>query len=256
MFDARLSVQRSQGPGYVCLHPDNLQDPDLYIVDGDQIKALVTLAYLRPTDVRPALLIGKPHVELPYPSLERPLDWPALFRSLDALIEKRADALSRLEAATLVAVPERRRKTRLDLDLTDPAEYARMRTSPPQEKAVLMVDRNAAARDWLAGILGNRQSGIVIDRSADEAGALEACRKRAYSAVLVNTSAKEIDPYRLCWAIKEKAVTKTAVVLLLGPGMEYDGSKAAQVGADGFLVKPVAAHHMLHVLKKFIPALR
>jgi hypothetical protein len=114
------------------LDEDNLQDPDLFLANAGEWKALVALSCLAPTAVRPALMVGTPEIELPHPRIPRPIDWPQLFKAMDALIEKRADTLSRLEASDVVMVPERRRRDRVDVDLTDPVEYLRMRWIPEQ----------------------------------------------------------------------------------------------------------------------------
>ena len=55
--------------GYFRLDEDNLQDPDLYLVNADELKALVTLSDLAPGMARPALLVGVPTVTLPLASL-------------------------------------------------------------------------------------------------------------------------------------------------------------------------------------------
>jgi CheY-like chemotaxis protein len=255
-FDRNFAAPQGKGYGYFRLWEDNLQDPDLYIVNADELRALVTLADLRPTSVRPALLAGSPAVDLPYPRIERPIKWVQLYKALDDLVEKRADALSRLEASDVIAVPERRRRDRLDLDLTDPAEYERMRSKPPpQGGAVLIVDRKPALRDYLADLLASRRIPVVW--TDDETNAVEICKQRPVAMVMINTSTPDVDPYRLCWAVKEKnAPTRTVVIFLVSKPFQYDVQQARYVGADGFLNKPLASHHLISVFKKFLPSRR
>jgi CheY-like chemotaxis protein len=255
-FDKNFAATQGKGYGYFRLTEDNLQDPDLYIVNADELRALVTLADLRPTSVRPALLAGSPVIDLPYPRIARPIKWAQLYKALDDLVEKRADALSRLEASDVIAVPERRRRDRLDLDLTDPAEYERMRAKlPPKGGAVLVVDRKPAFRDYLADLLASRRTPVVW--ADDETNAVEICRQHPVAMVMINTSTPDVDPYRLCWAIKEKnAPTRTIVIFLVSKPFEYDVQQAHYVGADGFLNKPLASHHLISVFKKFLPGRR
>jgi CheY-like chemotaxis protein len=250
-FEAAFVAGEGNGCGYVILAADNLQDPDLNIANGSQLKALVRLADLRPSEVRPALLVGKPQIELPYPCVERPMRPETLLKALGALIEKRADALSRLEASDVVRVPERRRRDRVDLDLTDPAEYERMRARVAGNGAILVVDKNRAFCDFLAGLLARHN--IPVGFAGDEATAIEACRQQPVSVVLINTSTPEVDPYRLCWGVKEReSLTKTTVIFLVGKQFAYDSVHARNVGVEGFLSKPVSSHHLLSVLKKFL----
>jgi CheY-like chemotaxis protein len=252
-FDTAFTTG-GKGYGYFRLAEDDLQDPDLYIANADDLKTLIALADLHPCDVRPALLVGKPKVDLPYSYVERPLQWDELFTALDDLVEKRADALSRLEASDIVIVPERRRRPRLGLDLTDPAEYEKMRAKIPENGAVLVVDKSPALSDYLSDLLVRQK--VQVGWVNDEVQAVEFCKRQAVAVVMINTSTPDVDPYRLCWVLKEKnAPVKTAVIFLVSKPFEYDQEQARYVGAEGFLNKPLASHHLVTVLKKFLPSL-
>ncbi|RJG05425.1 response regulator [Noviherbaspirillum cavernae] len=253
-FESIFATEQGKGYGYFALADDNLQDPNLYLVNADDLKALAALPSMHPSVIRPALLVGVPKMDLPFPCVERPICWPKLFEVLDELVERRADALSRLQASDIVIVPERRRRARLDSN-ADPAEYERMRVKRPDQGAVLVVDKTPALRDFLAELLTRHNVPVVWTDSEDQA--LDACRQQVVAVAMINTSAQEVDPYRLCWAIKEKdAPAKSTVMLLVGNAAEYDMQQARHVGADGYLIKPLAPQHMLSALKKFMPFLR
>jgi CheY-like chemotaxis protein len=255
VFEAVLAGEQGKGYGYFNLAEDNLRDPDLYIANASELKALATLGDLKPSDVRPALLVGTPGIELPYPRIERPIRWDKLFEALDELVEKRADALSRLDASDVVTVPERRRRDRIDLDLTAPAEYERMRARLPDNGAVLVVDKNPTLREYLAELLMRKN--VSVAWVNNEAKAAESCEQQSIALVMINTSTPGIDPYRLCSAIKEKkSPFKTTVIFLISKPFVYDIKRARAAGADGYLTKPVAGHHLLSVLKKFLPFVR
>ncbi|WP_420475840.1 response regulator [Noviherbaspirillum sp. ST9] len=251
-FDENFSIRQTWGYGYFRLEDDNLQDPDLYVAKASQLKALVTLADVRPSEVRPAMLVGTPDVPLPYPAVDDPIRWDQLFETLDELVERRADALSRLEASDIVTVPERRRRDRIDLDLTDPAEYEKMRAKVPENGIVLVVDKAPALRDYLSDLLARQK--VPVAWVSDEVEAVEVCKREPVAFVMINTSTPGLDPYRLCWAIKEKdSLVRIAVVFLVSKPFVYDVQQARYVGADGFLNKPLASHHLVTVLKKFLP---
>jgi CheY-like chemotaxis protein len=254
-FEASFAARQGKGYAYVRLVEGNLQDPDLYIANAEGLKSLVILADVRPSAVRPALLVGTPAIEVSYPHIGRPLKWPELFAALDGLVEKRADALSRLAVADIVAVPERRRSSRLDIDLTDPAEYEKMRVPVPSDGIVLVVDKAPALRDYFADLLARQQ--VRVEWVSDEVAAVELCKRQRAAVVMINTSTPGVDPYRLCRAIKEKgAPLRTVVIFLISKPFEYDVEQARGVGADGFLNKPLASHHLIAVLKKFLPQFR
>jgi CheY-like chemotaxis protein len=254
VFAATFAIEQGKGYGYVPLEEDNLRDPDLYLVNADELRALVTLSDLPPSDVRPVLLVGSPGIELPYARIEKPIRWHKMFEALDSLIEKRADALSRLEASDVVAVPERRRRERLDIDLTDPSVYQRMRGKAPADGGVLIVDKNPAFRAYLAELLGRYN--MPVAWVSEEAKAADLASQQGFAVVMVNTSTPGVDPYRLCRAIKDvTSVEKTTVIFLVSKPFVYDAVQARAAGSEGFLSKPLASHHLIAVLKKFLPAL-
>lgn len=161
IFDATFALGQGKGYGYFRLDDDNLQDPDMYIANASELKALLTLSDLRPSDVRPALLVGEPAIDVPYARIERPIRWHRMFDALDQLVEKRADALSKLEASDVVSVPERRRRDRVDIDLTDPEEYRKMRAQLIHGGAVLVVDKTPAFRDFVAELLARNKVEVL-----------------------------------------------------------------------------------------------
>lgn len=254
VFEATFTSEQGKGYGYFRLADENLQDPDLYLVNADELRALATLSDLAPSDVRPALLVGTPSVALPYACVERPLRWSTLFEALDGLVEKRADALSRLDASGVVTVPERRRRDRVDLDLTDPRDYARMRAKLPVNGGILIVDKNPAFRSYLSDLL--MRHNMPVAWAGDEAKAAAMCGQQSMAVVMINTATPDIDPYRLCKAIKQATrVEKTTVIFLVSKPVVYDSELARSAGVDGYLNKPVASHHLLTVLRKFLPSL-
>jgi CheY-like chemotaxis protein len=243
---------REQGRPYTYfrLPEDSLQDPDLFLANANEWKALVALSYLGPSDVRPVLMIGTADVELTYPHITRPIHWLGLFEALDKLIVKRADALSRLEASDVVLVPERRRKDRLDLDLTDPNEYWNMRR-PPAQGGVLVIDKNSTLADYVAELLARHH--VPVNWTDDEASALASCKQQKISMVITNTSTPGVDPYRLCHTIKTEVTERVTVIFLVGKSFAYDTEQARKVGCEGFLNKPLTSSHLVSALKKFLP---
>lgn len=251
IFDATFALGQGKGYGYFRLDDDNLQDPDMYIANASELKALLTLSDLRPSDVRPALLVGEPAIDVPYARIERPIRWHRMFDALDQLVEKRADALSKLEASDVVSVPERRRRDRVDIDLTDPEEYRKMRAQLIHGGAVLVVDKTPAFRDFVAELLARNK--VEVLWASGEAEAEGACARQRVAVVMINTSMTEIDPYRLCNAVKSVRPNDRTSVIFLTPRLNgYDPVRARQAGFDGFLTKPVAGHHLVSALKKFM----
>ncbi|HZV64698.1 MAG TPA: response regulator [Telluria sp.] len=247
---AALALAPAAGPAYAALAEDSLQDPDFYLANGDDLAALARLAGANPSAIQPALIVGTPAAEFPFPRLARPLDPLRMFELLAGLVASRAAALARITARGLPLPPERRRRQRLDVDLTDPAVYGARRRAPPNG-AVLIIDKGGAFRDHVAKLLGARRLSVEWTDSASTAVRL--CDETPVSLVLVNTSTPGIDPYRLCAEIKSLAeATRIAVVFLVGANFGYDGVRARAAGVRGMLDKPIADRHLVAALKKLL----
>jgi CheY-like chemotaxis protein len=251
MLEATFAVRTEGKYTCCCLAPDSLQDPDLYCANADDLKALAILSSLGPSDIRPALLIGAPAIALPHPHLARPIRWRKLFDALDGLVGQRAAALARLHPA-LPPVPERRQRYRLDIDLTDPIDYIRMRNSKPRDGGVLIIDKNPLFRDFTAGLPAMRQ--VPATWVATEQAALDHCNLHNVAVVLINTATPAVDPYRLCRTIRSgRDGSGVVVILLAGKPFSYDSRQGQAAGCHGFLNKPVSAQLVLATLQKYLP---
>lgn len=239
------------GPSYFCLLGDSLQEPDLVIANGDDLKALATLVAAEPNPTRPALVIGTPLVPVSFPTLPRPLEPAKLFKVLSDLVRKRAEALEQLPEGSPAPFIERRRRIRLDLDMTDPAEYQGLRQQAPAG-AVLIVDKRGALRDHVAKLLRSYEH-LSVEWTDSALSALKLCEETPVSVVIINTSTPSIDPYDLCKSIKaQRGGERIAVVLLVNQAFAYDTMRARSVGVRGMLDKPVADRHLMAALKRLL----
>jgi CheY-like chemotaxis protein len=247
---ALLAQAPDSGPAYSCLHDDSLQEPDLFLANGDHIPALARLASMNPSAIQPAAIIGDAVVDLPLPQLQRPLRAATIFPVLANMVEQRADALANVTSIGWPAVPERRRRERIDFDLTDQSVYTSKRRAP-QTGAVLVVDQGDILRDRVVKLLGKRKLPVESCDSASDA--LRLCIEQPVSVVLVNGSAPGIDPYSLCSSIKALPNgAKIAVVFLVDAAFPYNSVRARAAGARGLLDKPVADRHLLGSLQKLL----
>jgi CheY-like chemotaxis protein len=256
---AALAQAPPAGPSYFCLLDDSLQEPDLYIANGDDLLAMATLAGANPTDVAPALLIGNAAAPVfPFPHVPRrvdthnarPLDARRMHHVLAGLVGKRAQALALLTSRGLAPVIERRRHPRLDLDVSDPLLHQQRRQESPSG-AILIVDKGGAFRDHVAKVLGARR--LPVEWTDSACAAVRLCDETQVSVLMINTSTPQVDPYRLCADVKcLPAAQRTAVLFLIGPNFSYDAPRGREVGVRGVLDKPVADRHLYSAIKKLM----
>lgn len=254
IFDATFSVEQNRQKQYCRLPADSLQEPDLYLVNADDLKALATLADIEPNNLRPVLLVGAPHVELPFAVVERPIRWLKLFDALDTLMERRQIMLAKqnpADAALTGNVTERRRRERLDLDLTDPLEYERMRSKSPQSDRILVIDDQSTFRDDLAITMAHHV--VPVEWAGTPEAAAEVYQHQNISVVLINPQLGRFDPYDVCTAIKQQyRNTRVAVIFLIDQDFAYDHVRARQVDCDGFLNRRLGQPQILLALGKFL----
>lgn len=236
--------------GYFRLDEDNLRDPDIFLANATEAKALSALSYLGPTDLRPALLVGASNQALPYPRLARPIDPMRLMAALDMLVEKRADELSRLEASDVITVPERRRRVRTT-DPSDTTDYAHLRR-PQIDGGILIVDKTPQFCEYVARLAS--RNNVEVNWVNQESEALGSCKRQKVSLVIINTSVPGVDAYRLCEKIKSEIADRVTVVFLVGNSFAYEQQRAREAGCDGYLNKPLSGNHVVSILKKFLPS--
>lgn len=231
------------GPAYMCLHDDSLQEPDIYLVDGDNPAALLRLGSLRSMPL--ALQVGG--IDHGLARVDRAVDAAMLRATLGHLVAARRRALESLCARGEPPLPERRRRQR-PVDDTFGLDGEALR-QPPRPDKVLIVDKEGAFRDHMARLVGERRLAIAWTDSASTAVRL--CDETQVGVAMINTSTPGIDPYALCSAIKaQEGAGRTAVVFLVGRAFPYDTERAHSAGVRGLLDKPVADRSLVAILAR------
>jgi len=248
-LEALLAWAPGAGPSYSCLHDDSLQEPDMYIANGDSSTALTRLGSLPPGSLQPALVIGTPQTGL-WPALARPVEPPLLYGALATLLDNRVQVLVQQCTRSRRVLAERRRRPRLAPDCETPAFYTRQRRGPV-DGAVLIVDKECRLRNQVARVLGPRR--VPVEWTDSLCAAVRLCDETPISLVLINTAAAGIEPYEFCSSIKsQEGAERTPVVFLVEQAFQYDSVRARQAGARGMLDTPVAGRHLMLTFQKLL----
>jgi CheY-like chemotaxis protein len=225
---------------------ESLQEPDVFLANGDDPVALARLETARPGPLQPALVLGGDG-DGQYPRVPRPFDAASLHAALAVLMHQREQQLAMLaNGGTLPA--DRRRHPRVEAD--DGHHWDGSRQSAPCG-AVLIIDKGGAFRDHVAEVLGARK--LPIEWTDSGPAAVRLCDETPVSLVMINTSTPGIDPYALCSAIKcQDGAARTAVIFLVSQSFHYDSVRARDAGVRGLLDKQVADRHLLAALHKLL----
>ena len=256
-LEAMLVRVPGAGPSYFCLHEDSLQEPDVYIVNGDSPAAMARLDCLPPGALHSALVIGSPGPTLGpvfWPTLARPVERLVLHDLLADLLDQRVQAQAACVARGERLRPERRRRLRIAPDCETPAFYSRLRHGPP-DGAVLIVDKECTFHNHVARILGDRPPAQRRPLAWTDSlrAAVRLCDETSVSLVMINTAAPGIEPYELCSSIKsQEGAGRTPVLFLVEQSFRYDPVRAHRAGVRGLLDKPVAGRHLLMTFQKLL----
>ncbi|MDC7242199.1 MAG: response regulator [Spirochaetales bacterium] len=114
---------------------------------------------------------------------------------------------------------------------------------------VLIIDDQPANIDILLEILGE-EADAAVALSGEEA--LEILEEETPSLILLDVVMPGMDGFELCRRVKERDSWKGIPVVFLSAGRsDEDLARAEELGAVGFLAKPVNPGEVLDALRKY-----
>ena len=104
-------------------------------------------------------------------------------------------------------------------------------------RLVLVVDRHAAARHQVAGLL--ERIGYETRQAQNGREALEAASQVQPALVVLEVNLTEVGGYEVCRRLRERFGDDIAIIFLSGQRTEpYDRVAGLLLGADDYIVKP------------------
>ena len=119
-------------------------------------------------------------------------------------------------------------------------------------KVILIVEDDpknlTLARDLLM------VSGYTTIEATDGEQGVELAKVRKPDLILMDIMMPKMDGYTACNAIKtDKATRQIPVVMLTSIGYELNKTLAKQMGADGYITKPLTRQKLVDVISQFLP---
>jgi len=119
-------------------------------------------------------------------------------------------------------------------------------------KVILIVEDDpknlTLARDLLM------VSGYTTIEATDGEQGVELAKVRKPDLILMDIMMPKMDGYTACNAIKtDKATRQIPVVMLTSIGYELNKALAKQMGADGYITKPLTRQKLVDVISQFLP---
>jgi len=119
-------------------------------------------------------------------------------------------------------------------------------------KRILAVDDDATAAAALRQILIGKGYEVTVAATGEEA--LEAAaREQPFDLILLDVALPGISGFDVCRKIRADEKTRDVpVIFLTGKGRLMDMAEGDDAGSDLYLVKPVLASKLLHMLDLFL----
>jgi serine/threonine-protein kinase len=129
--------------------------------------------------------------------------------------------------------------------------------SETEPTRILIADDDPDWRELLLGQLAPRFPAAKIETVGDGEAAIEAFDREPYSVVIVDLEMPEADGMEVTKELRKRAESARVPILVLtaagGPG---EWRHLAQIGADGFLVKPVDPDDVAQLVRRTVNARR
>ncbi|TFY98838.1 response regulator [Ramlibacter rhizophilus] len=117
---------------------------------------------------------------------------------------------------------------------------------------VLVVERDPHVRQLEAYFL--QQAGFQVAFAADGRDALAQAREQLPDVLITEVLVPKLDGLALCRQLKQDERTKQVAVLVFS--ILAASSRAAEAGADAFLMKPLAEQRLITTVQSLIEANR
>jgi two-component system response regulator MprA len=117
---------------------------------------------------------------------------------------------------------------------------------------ILVVERDPHVRELEAFFL--QEAGYRVEFASDGEAALELCRRLVPDILITEILVPKLDGLALCRALKADAETRDVAVLVFS--ILAASGRAADAGADAFLMKPLAEQKLIHVVRELLQAER
>jgi len=118
-------------------------------------------------------------------------------------------------------------------------------------KRILIVDDEMMNRDLIAKVL--KKEGFQSDEASNGFEALERLKVRPYDLVLMDLMMPEMDGFDAIQVIRDELQLAMPIITVTALGDEAAISKALELGADGYLLKPFDLPTMVKTVKEALP---
>jgi two-component system response regulator MprA len=123
-----------------------------------------------------------------------------------------------------------------------------MQSPHPEKPVILIAERDQNVRELQQFFLDG--AGYAVEFADDGESALERARTAPPALLVTEILIPKLDGLALCRRLKEDPATSGIMVLIFS--ILAAGSRAREAGADAFLTKPLAEHHLVDTVRQLL----
>ncbi len=138
-------------------------------------------------------------------------------------------------------------------DLAQPLGYHASVAAASSEPLILIVDDNVDAREMYAIYL--EHAGFRASEAADGETAIDAAKQDRPALILMDATMPRLDGWEAARRLKADPETRSIpLIMLTAHAFAEHRDRAAEVGADAFLAKPVLPDTLAAEIRKVLAA--
>ena len=121
-----------------------------------------------------------------------------------------------------------------------------------KKRRILVIDDDEIHLKLVDAML--TPQGYEVHKLKDSKGAVDTARGRKPDIILLDVMMPDVDGYGALNALKNDPLTKSIpVVMVTSVGHELNKKLAEQLGASGYITKPIKLKELLKTIEDFLP---
>lgn len=123
---------------------------------------------------------------------------------------------------------------------------------PWANKRILVADDSQTMRMLLLFHIIKMMPGVRVVEAVNGAHALEKLKQQDVDLILTDMNMPELDGAGLIRAVRQDLKLDTPIIIITTKGKQRDRERGMDLGANGYITKPIDVRHFRETIRKFI----
>ncbi len=123
---------------------------------------------------------------------------------------------------------------------------------PWANKRILVADDSQTMRMLLLFHVIKMMPGVGVVEAVNGAHALEKLKQQDVDLILTDMNMPELDGAGLIRAVRQDLKLDTPIIIITTKGKQRDRERGMDLGANGYITKPIDVRHFRETIRKFI----